>query len=639
MRGRELAYSVPFTRIPLLEDPPFAIGLFWLGTAIGYRALRRLRVPLVETFALERGLLSAAVGMGLLQFVPFVLSLGGGLTRSTILIALLLLALLFARDMGRVAVGAARAIRSTRRHLPDGWVLVCLALVALTMFLILLHAESPPIDTDELGYHLTAPKRWLQAGSLVYLPTLIHTQGSLGLEMLYTIAMAIWSDTAAKLIHFVFGLLTLASVVALGRRLRGVPVGVAAVVLFMYGIPHRIDVFVCASAFVEMGVALECLMAVLAWQLWRRSRSPGWWYCAALCAGFAVSFKLTAILLVVALILVDGLDGLYRGESRANMARRCALFAGISVAPLAPWLGRNWFLTGNPLYPLAAGLFPSRDWNATSGRALSLFFRYYNWGPDRLNSLTLRQRVEVIDVAVVACVIVAAIVWHLWRDTDARLLLAVTVLLLIGGLLTTGLYLRLLMPALPLLYLLFCMALARPLTRSRILHVALPGILLLYGIQLVREGDWRTSGPAAVGRMSRESYLVRRLPIMPIWDRVNALAPPDAHVLSAAFQCTTGITGGLSYYCDRPTQTTDAYLQAHLRLDRWDHFLSDLIRDRINYVVTMDGAHEIRIGPPSTPAANELAFSRRLTQRYGRRLFGANGMTVYRIYVPEMGRR
>ena len=60
-----MAYYVPVSSIPLLQDPPFVAALVLLGTAVGWRTLRLLRAPLSDITALERGVLSAAVGLGL----------------------------------------------------------------------------------------------------------------------------------------------------------------------------------------------------------------------------------------------------------------------------------------------------------------------------------------------------------------------------------------------------------------------------------------------------------------------------------------------------------------------------------------------------------------------------------------------
>ena len=65
-----MPYHVPTSAVPLLRDPPFVVGLLLLGTAIGSRLLRSARLSLAEVSALERGLLSVALGVGLLQYLP-----------------------------------------------------------------------------------------------------------------------------------------------------------------------------------------------------------------------------------------------------------------------------------------------------------------------------------------------------------------------------------------------------------------------------------------------------------------------------------------------------------------------------------------------------------------------------------------
>src|SRR5690348_13260729 len=101
-------YVVPTSSVPLLQDPPFVLGLVLLGTAIGSRVLRWLRAPLGEVSAVERGVLAAAVGLPALQYLAYGLGMAGVLasrpmlTPAGIWCGLAALAALLAHDMARV---------------------------------------------------------------------------------------------------------------------------------------------------------------------------------------------------------------------------------------------------------------------------------------------------------------------------------------------------------------------------------------------------------------------------------------------------------------------------------------------------------------------------------------------------------
>src|SRR5579884_4016784 len=477
-----MSYHVPISSLPLVQDPPFVLTLTLLGTALGYRLLRWLRAPLGEVSALERGAISAALGLGLLQYLPFGLGGGGLLKPGTLRLGLGLLALLLAPAMLRVVRGIGRAVQRRRRALPEAWMLAGAVPILVVLGVALLYALCPPTDPDGIGYHLVAPKRFLQSGHLQYLPTLIHTQAPMGVEMLFTLALALWSETAAKLIHYAFGVLTLLALLALGRRLRGEAVGFALAALWLLLAPRVSALGLFSWAYVDLGITLEIVCAVLSWLLWSRTGARGWLWGAALCAGFAASFKLTGSFVGLGLGLLTLWELRRQGRPIGEAGKLAALFVGLALLPVLPWLGRTWLLTGNPVYPVFSNLFPTRDWSPQAARAFDEYMKYYNWGTGIGGGWNLGQRKLARLAAMLLTVgIGAALIWR-WKDWEARALAALTTLLLLIALGVTGLYLRLLMPLLPLVYVVLCLALAKPLTRSRALQWALVGALVLQGM-------------------------------------------------------------------------------------------------------------------------------------------------------------
>jgi hypothetical protein len=654
-----MPYRVPTSGIPLLQDPPFVCALVLLGTALGARLLRALRAPREELSALEQGVLAAALGLGLLQYLPFALGMAHRLTPTALGWGLAALALLLAGDMRRVVKGVRQALRRRLRVLPPRWILAGALLLAFPLASALLQALSPPIDGDGLGYHLAAPKRWLQSGDLRYLPTLMHTNAPMGVEMLFTDALALRSDTAAKLIHFALGLLACAAVFALGRRLSGESVGFAAAALWLYGLPRVSALTYFGIAFVDMGLVFETLTAVLAYLLWRQTRNRAWLVVAALCAGFAASFKLTGLwigLILGALLVVRSRR---EGVPLRAAAAQGAAFAALALLPVLPWLWRTLRVTGDPVYPLLTSVFPARDWSRDAEQVYTAYFRYYNlWGPPEWD-LAMRQRIWAGALLLTAAVTVASFLR--WRDGNARFLMVLTGALLWLGLATTGLTFRLLAPVYPLLALLLCLRLAAPLTQRRGTQAAVLAVLALNGAYALpgtlKELPW-TSG-AAVGRISRRDYLAHTLRISRVWEALNrlpaegaALAPGSgplrfAHspasrraegpVLVAALQPADSTTGGLAFYCDRDCYVTDAYLQQYIRMDTWPHYLGDLRRRHIVTVVAPFAIRPgyVRIGPDYAPARHEFPFARHLVETYGRLLYKTGNYGLYRLQGIE----
>ena len=301
------------------------------------------------TSRIERGVLCAATGLGLLQYVAFGLGASGHLTPSAVKISLLALTVLLLPDMVRVCRALLRALQQSRQNL--SWPAV--VGVLLIAFVPFLQALAPCTDADGMGYHLRAPKLWLQSGSLGYLPTMVHANSPMGVEMLFTLPLAVWSDTTAKLIHFALGLLGLLAVYALGRRCRSAAVGAWAAAAFALGVPGTPFLALSTYAYIDLGLTLQVVCAALAWTRWQRTRQQGWLLCAGLCAGFAFSFKLTGLLIVftlAALTFSESRKGIKSGgsfEPKFSAAER-AFGRGHRAAAGAALAGESGTVDGQP---------------------------------------------------------------------------------------------------------------------------------------------------------------------------------------------------------------------------------------------------------------------------------------------------
>ncbi len=114
----------------------------------------------------------------------------------------------------------------------DSWAKLMLACILLAAALNLVGALAPPFEYDELEYHLGALADYQRAGRIVFLPHNFYTNMPQLTEMLYLLAKTTTSDIAAKLLHWLFGLLAAATVYGAAQRLWSKAVGLTAAALF-----------------------------------------------------------------------------------------------------------------------------------------------------------------------------------------------------------------------------------------------------------------------------------------------------------------------------------------------------------------------------------------------------------------------
>ena len=294
---------------------------------------------LLDRFVRERTLLTGlfALGVGLWVMATAVLLIGLGSVAQTGWVFLL--------AFGWLSPAPRAYFRNLRWPALNGW----LILIAVAAVLCLAGALVPPFEYDELEYHLGAPSEYIKAGRIVFLPHNFYSNLPQLTEMLYLLALVTRSGIAAKLLHFSFGLLSAAAIYAVAGKFWSRRIGALAAALF-YCTPFvqdlsqtaRVDLattFFASLAF--GGVLLAC-------------DGNRWIWLGGLMAGAAIATKWPAIAVVflpAAILLLITRRSVWQSS----------VFCLLSSVFCLPWLLKNWFLTGNPVYPLGS---TSAHWSA-----------------------------------------------------------------------------------------------------------------------------------------------------------------------------------------------------------------------------------------------------------------------------------
>ena len=241
----------------------------------------------------------------------------------------------------------------------DGWGKLMLVCIIAATVLGLFGAMAPPFEYDEMVYHLGAPAEYLKAGHIVALPHNFYSNLPQLTEMLYLLAMKMSSGVAAKWLHWSFGVFAAVAVYAIAARLWTRRVGVTAAALF-YCLPFVNDLSVTAR--VDLATTFFATLAFGALLVKRKEGSDhgdddaGWWL-AALAVGAAIATKWPAI--PVVFLPAAGFVAV-----TTRSFRRLSIFSLLCFVLVVPWLVKNCLLTGNPVYPLFPGVFPSSHWSA-----------------------------------------------------------------------------------------------------------------------------------------------------------------------------------------------------------------------------------------------------------------------------------
>jgi hypothetical protein len=618
----------------IVQATVFAVCFLWVSVALGRRVSIWLGIPRTDPLA-ERALIALALGLGVLEVAVLVLGGLGVISVQTLRVAASVLAVVSAIDLWAVATATWRAVRAWRPRQPwlMLWSLTLIPGLLITYFLAL----TPALDADGLGYHLTVVKRWIELGTFAFLPTYTYSNMPMGVEALFMFAFAFTGDAGAKLMHFSLGVAGAFALYVAGKRLHDEVVGAAAATLFLFG-PFGVG-GILGWAYVEGAVSFVVVASTIAWLMWFETRRAGWLRASFAAAGIAVSFKITAALFPMGLMLLTWWLEIQEARAKSRPVAQVLIqswplivLAGI---PVAPWLLRATIVTGNPIFPMFAAVIPSHDFPPDLSAEWDLYFRYFNWGTG-LGTWTLAARKGVLVGAMVTIALLTAALVAVLRSSIARATALVVGTMMILQVLAVGLYKRHWFSVLSVIQLL-CVAQAARMIAGRWMRSAAVVLTLALSIVSARANLASVGNDVgglvwtAEGRKPQRDFLAQHLPLYTLYEYANQHLPADVGV-AFVYGC-----GG--FHIDRKTFCLEIP-QGSIRVENWDAFVVDARRQGLTHVIAprimADGALPnfpglMRSGVGFTFKERTDQMVVRLLSTHGRLLASAADQGLYEV--------
>ncbi|MBI3209959.1 MAG: hypothetical protein HYZ37_13820 [Candidatus Solibacter usitatus] len=326
------------------------------------------------------------------------------------------------------------------------------------------HALAPETQSDALHYHLALGAQAATTGGFPK-PISFFTLIPQGTEALFAFAYAIGGESAAKLLHLVFLILTIPLFHRIAQQLNLAPWSTAAASLLYTASP-----VVAVSATCAYNDAALVLFTLAVFSLLLTNTTN--YFAAGLCAGFCYAIKFTGgwVALLALLFTV-----IRRGTKPAlQLAAGAAIVAG-------PWLLRNVLLTGNPFAPLMNSVFPNAYFHLSSENVLGNYLRTYDVRNLWSIPMELTTRGGVLQGLLGPVWLAAPLALLALRKREGRILLAAAALAAAPWYLNIGT--RFLMPALPFLALAWMSTMPRVAAFALAfihLAVSVPPALVLY---------------------------------------------------------------------------------------------------------------------------------------------------------------
>lgn len=318
-----------------------AIALIVLAStcyATGMLAVRRASFR----SALEQFCAASTIGFGITGTVLFLIGLARMLYAPVVIAYVLV-----------VHVCALRRLRAVRLRIPAATAILLGAVLALTF----LYALYPPAQWDATMYHLPFAKTFAQQHAVVFVDTLRFPVFPQLNEMLFTAMLLVYDDVATHMVEFLALTLTVLLLYTWGVRWRSEESGLLSAA-FWLGNPIAISLGACA--YIDAGLTLFVVAAVLFWETWRETESMQWLILSAAAAGFAAATKYHGLVAVAALVIATFIVAVRRKNVRA-----AAAFLLITALSGGAFYVRTWVWTGNPVFPFFTRIFGDNEWRGS----------------------------------------------------------------------------------------------------------------------------------------------------------------------------------------------------------------------------------------------------------------------------------
>jgi hypothetical protein len=302
--------------------------------ADGQAAQPELRIALVT-----------GLGLGILSLEVFLLGLAGFYSTRAIT-ALVLVVLLAVSPVLRRGI----SVRLLRIGEPDSGTRIPLALMSIAGLVSLLFALVPPVFFDAMTYHLELPSRYLLEGRVFHVTENLYSGYPQLAEILFGAGMALDGLALAGMISLTFLLLTMLLLWGWGKERFGKAGTAWGIALLVLTPPFMVIV-----GFFENGWAAAFFTLAPLAILVDGERGPRTMMLAGCMAGLATGCKYNALAFALAAPLAAGVwDDLK--EKRGLRPDPWGIFLLSALIVGSPWYLKNLLFTGDPLFPLLAGL-------------------------------------------------------------------------------------------------------------------------------------------------------------------------------------------------------------------------------------------------------------------------------------------
>jgi len=304
--------------------------------------------------------------IGIYSYLIFILGLVGLLYKNLIIwfISTNLLIIIYINR--KKIIGEIRNLKGSKKLLKENLLLLLSLIFFIQAVINLIGAMGPELAFDALWYHLTLPKLYLEQHTIFYIPgglLYYSAMPKLG-EMLYIVGLTFGNEILAKVIHFLFGILTSVALYKSQRRFFTPLISKIGDLIFY---SNLVVAWESATAYVDLIRSFFEIMSLWAFINWWEDGKRKWFILSAIMVGLAITTKLLAVgsLLIFSVIII--IKQLKKWPLKPklhnilymllNTFTKVSVYLLIALTMPLPWFIFAFINTGNPVYPFFSQIY------------------------------------------------------------------------------------------------------------------------------------------------------------------------------------------------------------------------------------------------------------------------------------------
>ncbi len=281
-----------------------------------------------------------AVAIGIYSYLIFVIGISGFLFPQIIAISTILFLIFCVLFFGN---STTKKIHFKFKYREIGLLIILIAMGGVN----LIGALGPELAFDALWYHLTIPKEFILQNKIFYIPgnLLYYSAMPMLTEMLYIPALVFGNEMAAKIIHYMLGILTCIVIYKFARLYLDRFYSILAVVIFY---SNLVVGWLSITAFSDLSRTFFEILSFYLFATFLKTKNKTFFYQSAIILGLAVCSKILALESIVVYVLLL----VFYFKSKKTVVIKLLQFIGIVLGVSLPWFLFAYFSTGNPLFPI-----------------------------------------------------------------------------------------------------------------------------------------------------------------------------------------------------------------------------------------------------------------------------------------------